>query len=40
MKLAIAAAGADRQRLIQLAMAWRKLARAQPGSWPSAEQAA
>jgi hypothetical protein len=31
MKLAIAAAGTDRQRLIRLAMAWRELARARSG---------
>jgi hypothetical protein len=30
MKFAIAAAGADRHRLIRLAIAWQELARAQP----------
>jgi hypothetical protein len=30
MKFAIAAAGADRHRLIRLDMAWHELARAQP----------
>jgi hypothetical protein len=34
MKLAIAAAGLDRQRLIRLAMVWRELARASMGRTP------
>jgi hypothetical protein len=34
MKLAIAADGTDRQRLIRLAMAWRELARARTDRTP------